>query len=136
VPPALSCLRRCIAGHDAAGEASPEAVVAGFLAAVNGHDGTSAEAFLTDAHRAGLAAAPDSLLTNAVSVTDVTVSAARPMPHEEPPAGPYRKVYVPVAFTLKQKRIVTFLDGSNAWGYELVQAVPGARWRIDGEGVG
>lgn len=40
---------------------APEDAVTGFLTAVNAHDRTAAEAYLTDTHRAFLANAPDSI---------------------------------------------------------------------------
>ncbi len=115
---------------------APEDAVTGFLTAVNAHDRTAAEAYLTDTHRAFLANAPDSFLTNVVSVTNIQVGAPRVVPAGDPSAGPYRTVHVGAVFTLQQKRTVTFLNGTTVWGYDVVQRTPGSPWLIDGEGVG
>ena len=115
---------------------APEDAVTGLLTAVDAHDCTAAEAYLTDTHRAFLANASDSFLTNVVSVTNIQQAAPSVVPTGDPAAEPYRTVHMGAVFTLQQKRIVTFLNGTTVWDSEVVQRTPGSSWLIDDEGVG
>ena len=115
---------------------APEDAVTGLLTAVDAHDCTAEEAYLTDTHRAFLANAFRLVPDQRRVCDEHPAGRAERGPTGDPAAEPYRTVHVGAVFTLQQKRIVTFLNGTTVWDYEVVQRNPGSSWLIDDEGVG
>ena len=118
----------------AAATASPEAVVRAYVAAVNRHDETAAYA-LTTASRAATARSAVDGVRNVVSISDLMIDDPRSENAAGTAAQGYREVvFVPVTFTVHQRRVASRPDGRTVWGYVLVRNRDTDPWRIADEG--
>jgi len=116
--------------------ASPQRVVAAYIAALNAHDLRTARALLTPAHERDVESEADSWFTNLRSITHLHLH--RPATDTiDARSMHYRHgVVVGAEFVLDQHEVESMEDGPNAWSFTLVRNSPGQRWLIGSEGLG
>ena len=122
----------------------PEATVNLYLAALNAHNTALAEQLLEPSWRTKVEQAPDSWLTNIVSITDVHITAVTTLPvHPGAPSSPQAEIppgysqgiIVGTTFVLHQQRRMSMLDGETIRNFTLVRRDSSSRWLIAAEGV-
>jgi hypothetical protein len=116
--------------------ANPQGVIAGYVAAINAHDLTTARALLTPTHAQLVEREPDGWFTNIVSVTALKIN----RPFNDPLDARQRHyryaVGMGVTFDLKQHQVMSMPNGPTVWGYILVRNSRTQRWLIADEGTG
>ncbi|MFC4535627.1 hypothetical protein [Sphaerisporangium dianthi] len=114
--------------------ATPEAVVKAYLAAVIARDTKAARTLTTPKYWEVTASSPDGGLNNWITIQDVDTGAPIPDTYE---AESYRQVNrVYVDFTLRQCEEMTWQNGRIVWSYLLVRNADAERWRIASGGLG
>jgi hypothetical protein len=108
---------------DAWRAASPEVVVRSYVDALSVGDLELARSLSTSTHVRRVQGQTDSWYSNVVYISDLALL---------PPRQEGRDVFVPVTFTLQQRRALSMPNGSTTWGYRLTRTT--GRWLIADEG--
>jgi Domain of unknown function (DUF4829) len=118
--------------------ASPQEVVTAYIAAINAHDEEAGRKLSTPHFAQQQDHVQDNQFTNVVEISKLQVGTpTRNGGHESADGRRYQDaVYVPVTFTLKQREVVSMLDGHTSWGYVLVRTGADQPWRINDHGHG
>jgi hypothetical protein len=116
--------------------ASPQRVVAAYVAALDAHDIPTARALLTPAHARVVEGEGDSWFRNVVSITNLHMN----RPYNDAYDARQRHyrfgVSIGVQFVLQQHRAMSMPNGPTVWGYILVRNSRRQRWLIADEGSG
>lgn len=116
--------------------ASPQRVVAAWVAAINAHDTETARALMTPAYAKLSDRAPDSWFTNVESMTHLRVN--KPFA-DVSSAGTLQYRYaldMGAEFVLKQHSVLSMPNGRTTWGFIVVRNNRQQPWRIGEEGTG
>jgi hypothetical protein len=116
--------------------ASPQRVVAAYVAAINAHDTATARALLTPAYGRLTADAPDSWFTNVESIKHLRLN----KPFEDSNIAQtlhYRYALgMGAQFALNQHKVLSMRNGQTTWGFWVVRNSRSQRWLIGTEGTG
>jgi hypothetical protein len=138
---ALSLLAACGSGGEHVRlppkSASPQRVVAAYVAAANAHDFAAALKLVTPARAQILKRTVDgSFSPNFIRITSLHMSKPFSDSYEARLRHYRYAVDVPVSFDLHQHQVVSMPNGAQPWGYILVRNSPSQRWLIADEGTG
>ena len=116
--------------------ASPQRVVAAYVAAINAHDVAKARHFLTPAHAAQVNSETDSWFTNVRSIKHLDTFRSSPDQSDARRLHYRFGVVVGTRFVLKQYKVESMSNGPNVWTFFLVRNNASQPWRIGDEGLG
>jgi hypothetical protein len=116
-------------------DASPQRVVAAYVAALDAHDLRTARALMTPRFREDVGRQVDSWFSNVVTMRRLRIG--RPLRDRHLASARRHRfvLYLGVEFDLQQGRELSMRNGPAVWGYVLVRDRPGARWLVDEDGV-
>lgn len=118
-------------------ETAPAEIVRMYLAALDAHDITNAKELLSRSHAEEVDHYADSWFRNIDSINNISTTESGYPPGAHPPGQGYAQTAaVRAEFDLHQKKIGSFSDGPNSWGYILGRNSDSEHWVIISEGNG
>jgi hypothetical protein len=105
----------------------PDVTLRTFLSDIGAHKISKAKALMTPSYERIIAEAADSLFTNVITLTDITVGKVH--------YYGVRQVNVPCTFVIEQHRVGVWNNGRVTFAFQLTGSSLGSRWRIASGGT-
>jgi hypothetical protein len=106
----------------------PDVTLRTFLSDIGAHKISAAKALMTPSYERIIAEAADSLFTNVISLTDITVGKVH--------YYGVREANVPCTFVIDQHRVGGWNNGRVTFAFQLTESKPGSPWKIASGGTG
>jgi hypothetical protein len=106
----------------------PDVTLRTFLSDIGAHKISQAKALMTPSYEKIIADAADSLFTNVITLTDITVGKVH--------YYGVRQANVPCTFVIDQHRVGGWNNGKVTFAFQLTESKPGSPWEIASGGTG
>jgi hypothetical protein len=116
------------AAASSAAASKPDVTLSTFLSDIGAHKISAAKALMTPSYERIIAEAADSLFTNVISLTDITVGKVH--------YYGVRQANVPGTFVIDQHRVGGWNNGRVTFAFQLTESKPGSPWKIASGGTG